>query len=884
MNRCVLLFFLVAAMPAQLLYAGTVTPLGEGWRLQSACLLKATGETISQTGFSPQGWTGATVPSTVLAAQVAAGLFPDPYFGDNLRKIPGTSYPVGENFQNLPMPESSPYHCGWWYRDVFTAPSAVKNGRSWLHFGGINYRANVWMNGRKIADAAQIAGAYRTYDLDVTAALKPGKRNVLAVEVFAPTDKDLGINWVDWNPDPPDRDMGLWGRVDLVGTGPVAVRSPTVTTHFPDEKLDTAELAVYAELQNASDQPVEGMLSGTAAGVPLEQAVRLAPHETKTVVFTPTQFPQLRIRNAKPWWPRQMGDPHLEQLTMSFRTNNQVSDKQSMDFGIREITSELTADGARLFRVNGKRILIRGGGWSQDMLLRRDPKRLRQQFELVRGLNLNTLRLEGKMESDDFFNLADQNGILVMAGWCCCDHWEHWKDWTQDDLRVATASLRSQMLRLRHHPSLLVWLNGSDNPPPANVENAYLQVAAETHWPNPVISSASARPTTVTGESGVKMTGPYDYVEPAYWYLDKHHGGNYGFNTETSPGPAIPSVASRKKFLPDAEAWPPSATWKLHYGGGGFKDLNVLDSAMNAIYTKPNSLDQYERLASTMEYDSERAMFESYSANKYVSTGVVQWMLNNAWPSMIWHLYDYYLAPGAGYYAARKACQPVHIQYSYDSQSVVVVNSTYQPVTGLKASIEVHGIDWNKLYRAEASVDLASDSAQRIFTLPAQLESGAERIFLIDLKLTDSAGELVSRNFYWVPYELTTYDWQATTYTHTPAERYADLSALTRLPQAYVTTQAEITGSGESRQLRVHLKNSSNALAFQLQVAARTSSGGLVAPVIWSDNWIELAPGESTTLTATLPGDAPANTVVNLSGWNIQQATITPAFSNARAQ
>ena len=379
------------------------------------------------------------------------------------------------------------------------------------------------------------------------------------------------------------------------------------------------------------------------AGIHIEQPVQLAAHEDKAVVFTPEQFPALRMKSPKPWWPYQMGDPHLEHLTMSFAENGVKTDEQSVDFGIREITSELTSNGSRLFRVNGKPILIRGAGWSQDMLLRTDEHRLRDQIRMVRDMNLNTIRLEGKLETEDFFRLADEQGILVMLGWCCCDHWEHWKDWTPDDLTIATASLRAQMLRLRQHASLLVWLNGSDNPPPANVESAYLQVEADTHWPNPILSSASGTPTTVTGESGVKMTGPYDYVAPSYWYYGAHYGGAAGYNTETSPGPAIVSLASRQKFLPDPDAWPPTANWSYHNGGGEFTNLKVLDEAMADAYAKPASAADYERMAQTMAYDSERAMFEAYGKNKYFSTGVIQWMLNNAWPSMIWHLYDYYL-------------------------------------------------------------------------------------------------------------------------------------------------------------------------------------------------------------------------------------------------
>jgi exo-1,4-beta-D-glucosaminidase len=871
----------LSAVPLAL-QAATVTPLREGWRVQSACKLQAAGDSISAAGFAVEGLLKTSVPSTVLAAQAAAGAVPDPYFGSNLRQIPGAGYPIGLDFSNLPMPADSPYRCGWWYRTEFSAPAvSTQQGRFWLHFGGINYRAEIWLNGKKIADPKTVAGAYRTYDFDVTDALNPGKENVLAVETFAPTEKDLGINWVDWNPCPPDKDMGLWGEVNLVATGTVTLRSPLAVTHFEDSSLSSAALTVYAELHNTTAGSVKGVVSGSAAGIRFEQPVELAANEERTVVFTPEQFPALRIRNPKPWWPHQMGQPHLERLTMSFAEKGKQTDEQSVDFGFREITSELTPTGGRLFRVNGQPILIRGAGWSPDMLMRSDAKRLRDQFRMVRDMNLNTIRLEGKLETEDFFHLADEQGILVMAGWCCCDHWEHWKDWTAEDLTIATASLRAQMLRLRQHPSLLVWLNGSDNPPPADVERAYLKIESETHWPNPVLSSATGAHTTVSGLSGVKMTGPYDYVAPSYWYVDQHNGGAFGFNTETSPGPAIPSLASRQKFLPDAEAWPPTANWSLHNGGGEFVNLKVFDQAMEAIYAKPRTAAEYERMAQTMEYDSERAMFESYGKNKYVSTGVIQWMLNNAWPSMIWHLYDYYLDAGAGYFATRKACEPLHIQYSYDDRTVVMVNSTYVSAAGLHASVHVHNLAWNEMYAAEATLNAAQDSAQRVFTLPDSLFTGADRNFFIDLSLSDSAGHVVSRNFYWVPGTLTTFDWAKTDYTHTPANRHEDLTALASLPAADVLAQAEIGETPQDREVRVHLTNRSAGLAFQVRAAIRTSSGGLIAPVFWSDNWIEIIPGESTTLTALLPEGVADTPIVQIDGWNVASVSITPIAAAA---
>ena len=356
--------------------------------------------------------------------------------------------------------------------------------------------------------------------------------------------------------------------------------------------------------------------------------------------------------------------------------NGRTLDQRQVQFGIREVSSELTPNGHRLFRINGKPILIKGGGWSPDMLLRDSPQRLQQQFSMIRDLHLNTLRLEGKIESDDFFRLADENGILVLAGWCCCDYWEKWSEWSAEDIHIAAASLQSQMLRLRSHPSLLGWIYGSDNPPPAEVERRYAEVVADVQWPNPVISSASSTPTASTSASGVKMSGPYDYVAPSYWYQDiSNAGGGFGFNTETSPGAAPEQVAELTRFLPDSALWPPdNPVWNFHAGGEDFKDLTRFNQAMSNIYGPAENIASYSQVAQTMAYDGERAMFEAYSGHRYTSTGVIQWMLNNAWPSLIWHLYDYYLSYRRRLLRSQKANEPLHIQYDYQQRTVVVVN------------------------------------------------------------------------------------------------------------------------------------------------------------------------------------------------------------------
>jgi exo-1,4-beta-D-glucosaminidase len=849
--------------------------LREGWRLQSGCKIEAQGEAISTDGFDDKIWYPVTVPATVLAAQVAAGEFKEPYYSDNLRKIPGTSYPVGENFSNLPMPADSPYHCGWWYRKQFVLPAADKGRTIWLRFGGINYRANVWVNGKRIADSTQVAGAYRTYEFDISADAIPGKPNVIAVETFAPTETDLAINWVDWNPCPPDKDMGLWGAVDLVTSGPVSVRSPLVVAHLADSSGEVADLTTYAELHNTSNHSVKGDVTASVAGVRVKQAVELQAGESKTVVFDPQTYPELQVKHPALWWPYQMGTPHLETVTVAFEENGKLSDEQSVRFGIREVTSELTDKGFRLFKVNGKPILIRGAGWSQDMLLRQDSARLEQQFRLVEDMHLNTIRLEGKLETEDFFRLADERGILVMLGWCCCDQWEHWDKWTAENHAVSAASLRAQMLRLRHHASLLVWLNGSDGPPPADVEKAYLDIEAAIHWPNPVLSSASQTPTTVSGKSGVKMTGPYDYVAPSYWLTDTNrYGGAYGFNTETSPGPAIPTLSSLKRFIPESSIWPPDDIWSLHYGGEGFKKLTVYNEALEASYGPSKDLDDYLRVSQTMAYTGERAMFEAYGRNKYTSTGVIQWMLNNAWPSMIWHLYDYYLDAGGGYYGAKKACEPLHVQYSYDDHSVYVVNSEYRADAPLEVSVEVYDLNLNQLFSQRTTITSEADSSLKALTIPEDKFSGASSIQFVELSLRNAQGEVISHNFYWVPEKLTEFDWSKTDYTHTPAISHEDLTALRRLPRAELESSLQVQSDGT---MAVHLKNPSKALAFQVSVDAVDASGSDISPLPWSDNYIELMPGESRILTAK-PNAGETEASVVVSGWNIPSKTLRPAL------
>ncbi len=398
--------------------------LRDGWMLQSSCKIAATGAQISVAGFRTDGWHATTVPSTVLAALVADKTYPDPYFGENLRSIPGTTYPIGKNFSELAMPKDSPFRCSWWYRAEFRSQDNFEGRHVWLHFDGINNRANIWLNGHKIAGANDVAGAFRTYEFDISPLLIRGGANALAVETIAQNQHDLGINWNDWNPAPPDKDMGLWRDVYLHATGPVEIRDAQVTAHLPRASLDEADLTVEAEIHNASLTSFTGTLEADLEGLTLRQTVALASGDTRMVRFTPDNFPTLRIRNPELWWPHQMGDSVLHTLSLRFSSGDQISDSIAIRYGIREVTSELDAQGHRIFRVNGKHILIRGGGWAPDMLLRQSPERLKTEFRYIRDLNLNAIRFEGPMGTDEFYNLADEQGVLVLAGWTCCDYWD----------------------------------------------------------------------------------------------------------------------------------------------------------------------------------------------------------------------------------------------------------------------------------------------------------------------------------------------------------------------------------------------------------------------------------------------------------------------------
>lgn len=275
--------------------------LRDGWRIQSSAKVPAKGETLSQRDAQTKDWYPATVPSTVVGTLVENKVYAEPFYGMNFRSIPGCSYPIGANFSNLPMPDDSPFRVSWWYRKEFLLPTSYQGQNIWLHFAGINFRANVWLNGKQIATSDQIAGTFRTHELNITDVANPGRSNTLAVEMFPQQVDDLAWTWVDWNPMPPDKNMGIYRDVFVTTSGPVAVRYPQVVTNFDLPSLDTAHLTVNAEVGNATDKEVEGTLRGSIEGIRFSQRVKLSAGETKAVSFTPAEYSQLNMSRPRVW-------------------------------------------------------------------------------------------------------------------------------------------------------------------------------------------------------------------------------------------------------------------------------------------------------------------------------------------------------------------------------------------------------------------------------------------------------------------------------------------------------------------------------------------------------------------------------------------------------
>ena len=839
--------------------------LKDGWQMQSVVKDASAGSLVSQSNFIPKGWYPVSVPTTIIAGLLANKVYDfDPFFGTNFQKL---------NDPALDKP--------WWFRKSFSLPVSQKGKDVVLKLHGINYKANLWINGKLVADSDKIVGPFRIIDLDITKYIKAVGVNVLALEIRRPFNPnrqkgDLAIDYADWIHYPPDYNGGIVNDIEVRTFDKVGIQYPLVTTNFDLPSLAVAHLTVDALVTNYSKNPQDVIVKGRInEQITFEKSVHLGPGEVANVTFTPNEFTVLNISNPKIWWPWQYGKQDLNHIELSVVRGNVVSNTIAENFGIRQITSKLIDDHSREFIVNGKPIMLRGAAWSPDIFQRRSAKRQEQELRLYRDMNMNIVRSEGKMEDDHFYALCDQYGLLVMTGWMCCGAWQYPENWDVAKRQVAMASDSSVMYWLRNKPSLMVWLNGSDMPPrDTTVERSYLNIEAALKWPNPIISTADASKSKVSGFSGVKMAGPYEWVPPVYWETDttqQYGGGNYSFATEISPGPSIPPYESLIKFIPKDSLWYTSSVWNYHCGTMNFGNTKTFNTALENRYGKPLDIKQYIAEAQAQNYEAHRAMMEAYGLHKYhTATGVVQWMGSNPWPGLIWHTYDYYLYPAGTYFGMKKSMEPLHILYSYANNEVDIINSWLQQFSGLKAEATIYDLDGTQKYANVANVDVDADGTAKCFTLPGT--DGLSDTYFLKLQLSDAQGRVHSINWYWLSKKADVLNWKKSKWYTTPETSYTDFSALQSLAKTALKVSYATTKGADSTSHDVTISNTGKTVAFQVHLRAlKGQRGDDILPVIFSDNYIELAPGESRVIRVTYANkDAEGSLPYFLtSAWNL---------------
>ena len=341
--------------------SGTVTAIAR-WQMQSSASAQESGADISATGFSTHDWYPVSGRATVMAGLLESGKFDNLFYGDNLRAVED------------PDASGTPFATSWWYRSEFTLAAGASGTRTLLRINGMIPSADVWLNGHLVADQTVVAGAYPVNEFDVTSWVHTGS-NIVSLLVH-PGDprRNLSIGWVDWNPTPPDNNMGPWRGVEILRTGPVQLRFPQVSSALSLPGLARAALTASVEARNLDTADHDVTISGVVANVSLRRTVHLAAGQAQTVSFTPQSDPGLDLKHPQVWWPVAMGAHPLYSLQLTATVDGSSSDQVGTEFGVRSVSSHLTPQGYRQFVINGKPVLIRGAGWAPDMFLRADPK------------------------------------------------------------------------------------------------------------------------------------------------------------------------------------------------------------------------------------------------------------------------------------------------------------------------------------------------------------------------------------------------------------------------------------------------------------------------------------------------------------------------------
>lgn len=851
--------------------------LTDHWAIISSAQTDKTGEDLTVSNdFDQSKWIKTKVPSTVMGALTDAGVIKDPFFGKNLENI------SKEQFRDP-----------WWFRtsfdlDWFDPEREVAR----LLLDGINYRADIWLNGSLVASRDSVFGAFKQFDLNISKYAKP-LGNLLAIRIYPPQPRDFYMGFVDWAPTPPDNYMGIFREVRIRRTGKVSMDKIFVAPDVDVATLRDATLKVSAEITNYSDVQKQVRVSGVIENITFSSSFPLNAGETKPVSF------DLKVPEPRLWWPNGLGKPEMYDLKMELKDDDQLVDAGSTRFGIRKIETYLTPDSVRGYRINGREVLIKSGGWVDDLFLRYMPDKDAAQIRMVREMNMNSIRLEGVWGNNHhLYDLCDENGILMMVGWSC--QWE-WPDYLGLEMKVVEGGenlpinagvelngvklspaegdllaryLKDQVIWLRNHPSILTWATGSDAYPKEDLEAKYIEVLKKYDTTRPLLISSGDFKSVLSGPSGMKMNGPYEYVPPIYWYEDKKTGGAFGFNSETGPGPQIPPSWCIRQMMPEDKLWPPmNDHWDWHSGRKDFNSVKVYLTAMEKRYGAPANLEELALKAQLMNYEAIRPMFEAFVVNRPVSTGVVQWMLNSPWPEFYWQLYDYSLMPTGALYGTKKACQPLNLIYNYFDRKVYVSNDGRGPIEDFEAEISLYNLNSEKIFGKKEKISVEENVSRILSDLPElKAKKGVNEVYFLDLKLRNGAGEVVSDNFYWLSTKTDQMAWDKYVWYYTPQKDFADFTKLNKLSPVMPEVSREQRIEGPDGVITLTISNPGPAISFFNEVVVeRKISHEPVLPQFLSDNYVSLLPGESKKIVIRyhqkdLNGEKPA---IKIQGFNM---------------
>ncbi|MGN6170006.1 MAG: glycosyl hydrolase 2 galactose-binding domain-containing protein, partial [Solirubrobacteraceae bacterium] len=677
-----------------------VTTLGlHGWQVQSSAHARQPGIRISKPGFATGSWLhvhpdDAGAVGTEVNALVQTGRCPHVFFSTNMKRCFGYMNQIGkETIKRFAVP--------WWFRTTF-ASNLSRSQHAQLIINGVVGKADVWLNGKRIATRSTVQGDFTRYTFDVTRRLRRGT-NALALKLY-PNDptKMFTLDNVDWTQIPPDNNTGIQFPIQLHTSGSLALSDAHVVQHDASN-LSSATLIVKGVVSNDSGTTQTGSVAGNVRGGATADSftrpITVSAHSSRTVSF------KLVINHPHLWWPYQMGPQPLYGMTMSVRQHGQPPDAESETFGIRTVTTRLIGaspmapHGSRQFLVNGRPFVFRGGGWSENLFLHYSASYTADEIAMLKNLGLDGIRTEGKQMPANFYEQMDRAGMLIDGGFQCCDAWQlpFGKLTSNHDFKVLHNSARTIGENLRNHPSVLNF-SWSDHRPTPRQLRVSLRGFHQADFQDPLIASAEYRSRRPLGPSGEKE-GPYDWVPPGYWYSTRYDsndstrtnvGGAWAFDSETSAGQTVPTLDSIRRFMAPFEQtklWkdPNYNQYHTNYEnylpgpsnfGYAFGTLHVLDKAIKARYGRWSSLGGYVEKAQVQNYDTQRAEFEAYldhsTRRKAPSTGIVYWQVNKGWPTLLWDLFNYDFDQAGSFFGAKKANETLHVLYAYDNGSVAV--------------------------------------------------------------------------------------------------------------------------------------------------------------------------------------------------------------------